>query len=438
MPHQPAMKILLSAFACRPNAGSEPGNGWNWATYLAARGLEVHVLTAERYREQIEPTLAANPIHNLGFSYVHVPQVLKRGSEAIHYIFWQRYALTVAKKLLRQTPFVLAHHVTYGSVHVPSQLWRLGIPLIFGPVGGGQTAPPAMLKYFDDHKRKEQIRTACTHALRLSPLHRRWLRQMSIVFVANRDTLRVVQGQGCKRAILMSDAGLPESFFAPEPRRFQESNCPIRLLWVGRMLPRKALPLALDALARVRRPVSLTIVGDGLDPSYVKQMIDERKLVDRVTWQGRRLPWNEVRTSYLEHDALLFTSLRDTFACQLLEAMATGLPVITLDLHGAHDYVPEDAGLKVPVSTPDETVQNIANAIETYAGLPVQERNDMSHAAWRFAQDFEWSARAKVMEGMYRAVLANTVDFRNVAPCFTNARVSRTQPEECPILSGRS
>ena len=48
------MRILLSAYACRPNAGSEPGVGWNWATHLAARGMEVHVLVAKRNQGPVE------------------------------------------------------------------------------------------------------------------------------------------------------------------------------------------------------------------------------------------------------------------------------------------------------------------------------------------------------------------------------------------------
>src|SRR5271169_4946615 len=68
-----SMRLLLSAYACRPNAGSEPGCGWNWATHLAARGIEVHVLVAKRNQEAIEAGLRANATANLHFTYVSVP-----------------------------------------------------------------------------------------------------------------------------------------------------------------------------------------------------------------------------------------------------------------------------------------------------------------------------------------------------------------------------
>jgi glycosyltransferase involved in cell wall biosynthesis len=415
------MKILLSAYACRPNAETEPGYGWNWATHLAARGIEVYVLTAERYREQIEPIISANPLPGLKFFYVRVPPVLSRGSERMHYVLWQLAALNTARKLIRDIPFEVAHHVTYGSVHVPSQLWRLGIPLVFGPIGGGQTTPAGMLKYFGNQKRKEQIRTAITHALHLSPIHLHSLRKMSFILAANQDTLRLVQELGCEHTSLMCDAGLPDSFFSSDPRKFQHSDRPQKLLWVGRMLPRKGLRLALDAIALVREPVTLTIVGNGLDAGVLKQMITDRKLENKIVWQGRRLAWSEVRAAYLEHDAMLFTSLRDSFGVQLLEAMALGLPVITLDQHGAHDFVPDDAGLKVLVGHPDQTVQNLVNAIETYASLSAQKRDEMSNAGWTFARNFTWTARAKFVEGIYKGILSKSINSDSLAPGCPNA-----------------
>lgn len=398
------MRLLLSAYACRPNAGSEPGYGWNWATHLAARGIEIHVLVAHRNQQPIE---AVPSPPNVKFHFIRVPG-WARSSEAVHYVLWQAEALKVAKKLHAELVFDIAHHVTYGSVHVPTQLWRLGIPVVFGPVGGGQTAPPSMLEYFGADKAKERFRTLMTRLLKISPFHRRSLKQMSFVLAANQDTLDLVQASGCKNATLMCDAGLPADYFAPQPRKFGRRRDAIKLLWVGRMLPRKALQLALDALKEVRENITLTIAGDGMDPQLVHQMIRDRNLEDRIFWKGTRLSWAETRTAYAEHDAMLFTSLRDSFGSQMLEAMAMGLPIITLDLHGAHDFVPQEASLKVPVSQPTETVQNLADAIRKFASFPAKEKNQMSQYAWNFAKTLSWAARAEAAEQIYYEVSGKT------------------------------
>ena len=415
------MRLLLSAYACRPNAGSEPGFGWNWATHLASRGLEVHALVAKRNQEFVEAGLRLNPISNLHFTFVSVPYAWTKKNEAVHYALWQIAALDAARKLNRKYQFQIAHHVTYGSIHVPSQLWRLGIPLIFGPVGGAQTAPESMLGYFGDQRSREQLRSLVTRALRFSPLHRRWLRKMSFVLAANHDTLSLVRSLGCKNASLMCDTAVPADYFANEARTFEARSGPLRLLWVGRMLTRKALPLALDALKHARADATLTIAGGGMDPQTVHQMIRDRDLQSRVFWAGSRLTLQELRTAYAEHDAMLFTSLRDSFGSQLLEAMAMGLPVITLDLHGAHDHVPAAASIKVTVGSTEETVRNLAHAIDEYASYSLAKRNEMSIHAWNFAKTLSWSARAEFAENLYREVLSG------VAP-LKSASASRVAP----------
>jgi len=51
------VRILLSAFACDPELGSESGVGWAWAYHLAKAGHDVRVLTFEGQRSSIENRL---------------------------------------------------------------------------------------------------------------------------------------------------------------------------------------------------------------------------------------------------------------------------------------------------------------------------------------------------------------------------------------------
>jgi glycosyltransferase involved in cell wall biosynthesis len=120
------------------------------------------------------------------------------------------------------------------------------------------------------------------------------------------------------------------------------------------------------------------------------------------------LSWSELRAAYAEHDAFLFTSLRDSFGSQVVEAMAMGLPVITLDLHGAHDFVPANASMKVRVSNPEETLDRLVASINEYIALPARKKNEMSSSAWNFAKTLSWSARAAFVEDLYRQVWPQT------------------------------
>ena len=416
------MRVLLSAYACRPNAGSEPGVGWNWATHLAARGMEVHVLVAKRNQGAVEAALREKVFPNLHFTFVAVPFEWAKKNEAMHYVLWQIAALKAARELNERFRFHVVHHVTYASIHVPSQLWRLGIPVVFGPVGGGQQTPPSVLNLFGAEKSKERLRSSVTGALKSSCFHRHSLQQMSWILAANSDTLRLVKASGCANAGLMCDTAIPDNYFAAAPRNF-EGRKGLKLLWVGRMLRRKALPLALDALKRAHADATLTSAGDGVAPEEVHRMIGERSLQQRVCWKGSRLTYEELRNAYAQHDAMLFTSLRDSFGSQLLEALAMGLPVITLDLHGAHDFVPDGASLKVIVGNPDETAGNLARAIERYDRLTPVERSRMSMTALNFARTLNWTARAEFAENLYREILSKA-PYSEETPASQMAAVS--------------
>ena len=68
------MKILLSAYACEPNLGSEPGVGWNWAIELTRLGNEVWVLTRESNRARVEGASGDyKQLEKLNFLYYDLP-----------------------------------------------------------------------------------------------------------------------------------------------------------------------------------------------------------------------------------------------------------------------------------------------------------------------------------------------------------------------------
>src|ERR1035441_781417 len=75
-------KILISAYACEPNAGSEPDVGWNWSVQAARHGNEVHVVTRANNRAGIESELAQHPVANLHFHYLDLPAIFRWGKKS--------------------------------------------------------------------------------------------------------------------------------------------------------------------------------------------------------------------------------------------------------------------------------------------------------------------------------------------------------------------
>jgi glycosyltransferase involved in cell wall biosynthesis len=408
------MNILLSAYACRPGAGSEPATGWGWAIHLAQAGCQVYLFTAGRNRIAIEAYLREHPCPELHAYFIEVPGMNPMSSGALHYILWQYFALRFARSLQATVTFDLVHHVSYGTVVIPTPLARLGLPTIFGPVGGGQVAPGSLLCYFGKKRRDEWLRTRLMQLLPKIWLYRSRVKGFRMVFAANSETRRLLRDAGCEHVELLCDTGALPEHCLENPRTFVPTS-EIRLLWVGRFVPRKGLALALDALALANPKVHLTIMGGGLTVEAMAAKIAERGLTGRVQWKGSRASWSEVREAYLSHDALLFSSLRDSFGSQNLEAMCSALPVISLNLGGVRDFISPDAGIKVDIGgTAQEVVRRLAGAIDSFAALSMEARNQMSSAALRCAHSFLWTERAALMCERYEQVLSTEVAYAGV------------------------
>jgi glycosyltransferase involved in cell wall biosynthesis len=400
------MKLLLSAYACEPHRGSEPGNGWNWAISTARMGYEVWCLTTVEGREKIEREVEQLGLTNLHMVFVEVPQwvdnVYKyQPGVYLHYMVWQQNAYKKAKELDKRINFDLVHHVTLGSLQMSTALWRLNKPLIFGPTGGGQEAPKAFKSYFYKWWKMEIFRSAVSKLLlRFNPNVRQTMRHASLVLTTNEDTYNMARDNGALNASMFLDTSLPEEFY-PETCPVRPPAQELKILWVGRLFARKGLPLVMEALGRVRPDVKfkLTILGEGPMNEFVPQWIRQYNLKGKVDWKGQ-VPWQEVKQAYTESDLFMFCSLRDSSAAQFLEAMAYGLPIITLDLHGGKNLVPDNAGIKVPVITPEQTIKALAGAVEQVYDNPTL-REEMGRQGYSFSKTQTWTLKTQHIAGFY-------------------------------------
>jgi glycosyltransferase involved in cell wall biosynthesis len=248
------MRVLVSAYSCAPGYGSEVGNGWNWSTPLVDAGHEVTVLTLPDLREEIDAAVARRSDRRLRIAYVTTPRTsqLVRGQLGVYlrYLAWQLAALRVARQLVRAQDFDLVHHLTWGSLHLGTWLGRLPIPLVFGPVGGGQVAPASLREFYVGSWRMETIRTLVTQKLTL-PFAREAIRRSAVVLVNNPETGTLVRRLGGDPPRYFSELGLFPDEVAEGSAAGPDG--PFQLLWVGRLMPWKGLPLALRAVAEAGR-----------------------------------------------------------------------------------------------------------------------------------------------------------------------------------------
>lgn len=405
------MKVLLLGHACSPQRGTELAFTWNWAWHLSQQH-QVWVITHPQERQAIEEFLAANPNPDLHFVWVTIPNWLDtwdpsdpNSSVRLHYIVWQKFALREANRLHRQVGFDIAHHVSWGTVSEPPPFWRLPVPFVWGPVGGGQVAPAAFKRYFGAAWRREVLRAARMWCLPYRPALRAAIRRSALILSTNRETDSMLRKAGAGLVAPFLDSGLRDDFVSPEPV-LRRAGTLLKLLWVGQLEARKCLPLALEALAQAKDvPARLLVAGRGTLREKWEEIAERLGISDRVVFLGH-VPYGQMPALYHSSDAFIFTSLRDAFGSQVLEAMGSGLPIIGLDHQGLGAFVPPEAGIKVPVTNPEGTVTALANAIRRLANSP-EESGRMGRAAWDFANTQRWQRRAKVMSAFYEDIIRN-------------------------------
>jgi glycosyltransferase involved in cell wall biosynthesis len=398
------MKVLISAYACEPDKGSEPGVGWHWARE-AARCHDVWVLTRANNRPAIEAELVRDPAPRLRVVYHDLPawaRSWKRGKRGLtaYYLLWQATALGTARRLHRDVGFDLVHHVTFNAIDTPGFLWRLGPPFVWGPVGGAQVPPTELKAYFGAGWWRQRVRAIRKRLLRFDPIVRAATRRAALILAANREAERVLRDLGARRVCRRLEAGVTMPEATPPPR---PGDGVLTILWAGGLIPRKAPMLALDVLTELKRlgvPARLLIAGKGPLRAELEAAIRARSLDGAVELLGA-LPHAAMGAFYGRGDAFLFTSLQDTSGNVVLEAMARGLPAVALDHHGAAEMVTPETGLLVPVDTPERVIAGFATALQCLAADP-DLRAHMGEVACRRARDvYAWDRLGPFLRDLY-------------------------------------
>ncbi len=405
------MKVLLSAYACEPEHGSEDGVGWNLVRQ-AARFHEVWVMTLEDHRPAIERALSVRPIPSAHFVYLDLPRwrkIRRMGwlGDHISYYAWQIAACSIARKLHREQRFDLAHHGTLVCYWRPSFLALLPLPLVWGPVGGAESAPRAFSSSFSLSGRvQEALRNVARWVGECDPIVRRTARRAVLGLATTEDTAKRMRMLGCRSVSVYSEAGLAQEEIcrlSSMPSRHGKS---FRLLSLGRLIHWKGFELGLRAFARAQSRLSHAeywIIGDGPERKRLERLVHRLGISDRVTFWGY-LPRSQVLEKLAECDALMHPSLHDSGGWVCLEAMAAGLAVVCFNLGGPAVQVTDEAGIKVSAVSPEQAISGLADALARLANDPAFRAKLRSAARERVKDHFAWDEKGKFLATIYKDV----------------------------------
>lgn len=404
------LRVLISAYACEPGLGSEEGIGWNTILHMS-RHVDVWAITQAANREKIEA--ASNVPSNIHWVYYDLPRWAtfyrkgKRGTR-LHYNLWQRGIFPLARRLHAENGFDLVHHVTFGQYWTPSYLSRLDAPFVWGPLGGGESAPSG---FYATLGRKgwlfEKARDMARRLGELHPVVRYSARRAQLVLATSPETVERIRRLGRRDIEVLTNVALGADEFAQLSTIPIHDQTPFRMVSIGRMLAWKGFHLGLAAFARMMRDFPAAeywFIGDGPEEPRLRAMAEELGVADKVRFLGQ-IPREDVLARVAECDVLVHPSLHDSGGWVCLEAMAAARPVICLDLGGPATLVGDNSGYKIAAHSPQAAISGMADAMLALACQP-QKRADMARQARQHVRARHlWDQRAADYYRYYRVAL---------------------------------
>jgi glycosyltransferase involved in cell wall biosynthesis len=409
-------RIVLAAYQCGPAMGSVSQIGWEWYSRLA-REHDVTLVTHVRNREALSaagvPLAAsrviyvdtewfAGPLYRLArrlfpFSEHSVFLVSSLDYFLFDFLAWRM--LAAAKR--RGERWSLVHRVTPITLATPSWLGRLGLPVVLGPLNCGLGTPKGFgAVLHGDAVWLTRLRGIGQVAASISGATRHATR----ILTATKATLASVPARHRARCRMMVENGVdPERFRAspwPEP---PSRDVPLRVLFVGRLVPFKGVGMLLDAASRLVRsgqPVDVAIVGAGPMAATWREQAAALGIQRFVRFAGP-LPAAEVAAEMARCHVFCLPSIRESGGAVLLEAMASARPVIAVGFGGPAEIVDEEVGRLLPPHSPEQVTADLAAALADVCRHPEPWRRRGLAGRLRAVRWFSWPAKVAGAKALY-------------------------------------
>jgi glycosyltransferase involved in cell wall biosynthesis len=197
--------------------------------------------------------------------------------------------------------------------------------------------------------------------------------------------------------VLRWDRGVDTTRFDPALRTRSHDDGRIAVMYSGRITREKGIELLADAFLRARscdHRLHLVLAGGGPE---------QQRLADRLGEHVTFLGWLDgvdLARAYAEADVFLFPSATDTFGQVILEAQASGLPVVAVAEGGPLSLI--DDGLNGLLRPADAA--SLADAVVALAASPLQ-REALGRAAQRAARGRTWERTLELLAEGYRRAL---------------------------------
>jgi len=446
MPADPA-KVLIVAENCSAIFGGEAILPLHYFRRLRARGVEAWLLTHARNRERLLALLPAEAdrmhfapdtlLNRLSSRLLHnAPTAVGRVIGPILGLFSQFTFRRLALRITRVQGINLVHQPSPVSPRAVSLLFGLGAPVVIGPLNGGMSYPPGF-KQFEGKAGRASVAVGRLLSNLLHYIFPGKLRA-DLVLVANERTRRALPKGVRGLVIECVENGVDLSLWKPQAREDRAS--PIRFVFSGRLVDWKGVDCLLRAFARVvsETPATLDIFGDGTERGSLQKLASELGLEKLVTFHG----WVDqprIAAHLASADIFVLPSLWECGGAVVLEAMASGLPVIATRWGGPADYLDDTCGVLVDPTNPEEFVEGLAGAMTRLAHDAGLRERLAAAALARVRSQFDWEKKVDRMLEMYDQVRLDHLAKAETDQYTRDAsQQSEVDLESSPISAGQA
>lgn len=436
-------RVLIIAEQADPSGVSVPLVGWSLAAALRKRH-DVLIATQVRHRDAllseglregrdfiaVDSEPLASPLSRLAAA---VRGGENRGWTTVMatklpaYLYFEHVLWKSLGPRIRSGEFDVVHRVTPLSPTMPSPIARrcrrAGVPFVLGPLNGGLR----WMSEFDQARRREREWLSYIRSVyKLAPFARSTRRSATCIITGSLATLADLPSHArSKTAYIPENAISPDRFPRPE-RRARAPRRPVRIVFVGRLVPYKGCDMLLEAAAPLLRDSSLTleIVGDGPERTSLATMAATLGISDAVTFSGR-VPHESVCSAYERADLFVFPSIREFGGAVAVEAMAMGCIPVVVAYGGLGEIVTPEVGIRIAPGSRTSIVTEIGRVLADAASGQIDFDGMRTAGLDRVRQWYTWDAKASQVSRAYDYVLGE-----RPGPPDTHTMLGKSEQEE--------
>jgi glycosyltransferase involved in cell wall biosynthesis len=406
------LKILVSAYACSPYRGSEPGMGWGWIHALS-KYYDIWIITEkDEFQSDIETELNNKPELREKIRFYYISRKRNKIREKIwppsyywSYKKWQKEAYSLACSLHKDISFDMIHQLNMTGYREPGYLWNLPLPFIWGPISGFMQMPWSFMLMLGWKNAVFYTSRNIINSLqmRFSARVKHAMLRADALIAATREDQIAINKIFRKESLLINETGvtLPAIKISRPPYNKDRA---LKLCWCGLLIGRKTLPIALHAINRLQKElrIEFDIIGDGSERKRYVALAKKFRIDSSVKWYGW-IEHDEAIKIISQSDIMLLTSIQDSTTSVVMEALKLGVPVICHDMCGFGTVIDETCGIKIPVINPSRSIEDFANAINNLANNP-DKLKILSQGAFDRASKFTWEYKMKKLKIIYNEI----------------------------------